>query len=159
MLVGLLLGGATVATVDRVAVRYQDQCRESSARWTLCRLVSIDQATPSLGGPQALEGYTTVRHDEGTVALALGIIGNVELAGVGHTGSARALQGGIVVSGPGQVDQAYALVLLSPQRKGGYDGPVNVTEGGFILFGNHWSIRPDGARLLLCNPQGECRDL
>lgn len=36
------------------------------------------------GGPQALEGYTYMAHRTGTTRLAIGLVGNVELAGAGN---------------------------------------------------------------------------
>lgn len=122
----------------------------------LGKLFGVVQRTPG-AGPQAVEGYTLVAHDVGTVGLALGTIGNVEVQGRGRTEQVRALQGGIVVSGPGRVDHAANIVLAGVQKHSDYDGPTDVGRVDYILFGNGWSIRPDGARLLLCDPQNVCR--
>jgi hypothetical protein len=150
--------GSTAGLTLPYAV-YPHVCRASGARWTVCGGFTITQPIASPGGPQALEGYTYVDHPSGTVGLAIGAIGNVEVAGSGAVTSARGLQGGIVISGPGVVDHASSLTLVAPQPTGGYTGPVNVRRADFITFSNGWSVRPDGARILLCDPNDRCRDL
>lgn len=120
----------------------------------------ITQQTDSIGGPQALEGYTLVAHDRGTVALALGTIGNVEQNGAGDVNRIASLQGGGVVTGPGRVHQWSALSLFQPRARRSapaYTGPVNIDRFDYITFDNGWSIRPNGDQLQLCDPRGICR--
>lgn len=157
--IGLFVGALAGLAAAPYAV-YPHACHSSGDYSIVCGAFSITQPTESLGGPQALEGYTTVAHPRGTVALAIGTIGNVELAGAGDVASARALQGGIVINGPGIVDHATSLFLAAPQRIDGYTGPVRINRADWITFGSSgWSIRPDGDRILLCDAQDRCRDL
>lgn len=128
-------------------------------RYCLGAASVVRQSTPSEGGPQALEGYTHVAHQTGRVQLAIGTIGNVELGGASGTvtDSARALQGGLVVTGPGYIERAVSLSLHQAKPKGDYTGAVNVKESIYIEFDNGWTIRPLGPDLLFCDPSGKCR--
>jgi hypothetical protein len=132
------------------------------ARWCLGTASVVRQEMPNpTGGPQALEGYTHVTHKSGTVALAIGTLGNVELGGASGTVTERAyaLAGGFVVTGPGVVNHPVTLSLGQPKRHGGYEGAMNVKDPVYIEFDNGWSFRPSGADLLLCDPGGRCRTL
>lgn len=129
-------------------------------RWCLgtSSVVRQDNAN-DIGGPQALEGYTIVAHKEGKVQLVLGTIGNIELGGASGTvvDVAAALNGGLVVTGPGVVQEAISLSLAAAKPHGSYKGPVNVKTSTYIKFDNGWRIRPSGPDLLLCDPSGSCR--
>lgn len=151
-----LLAQSAWTDISRV---YNHACRDSSNRWTVCGLFQMNQMQPSAGGPQALEGYTYVGHQTGTVGLAMGVIGNVEVGGPGAVTDVRALQAGIVVSGPGQIERAASLVLITPKSRGDYTGPVNVKEADYILFDNGSTIRPDDDGLILCDKRGRCHSL
>jgi len=143
----------------QISIKYQQSCmvKDKPTRWTLCGLFYVQQYAPSPdGGPQALEGYVELTH-EGHVDLAMGTIGNIEQAGTGSVNRAIALTGGIVVSGPGQINEAIALSLSPTRRKGGYSGVINVKNQIYISFDNGWTIRPDGADLILCSPRNICR--
>lgn len=111
------------------------------------------------GGPQALEGYTTIAHDRGLVKLALGTIGNVEMNARGDVAMVRSLQAGGVVTNDGRVQQWSGLYLSRPRAGEGYAGAVNVQRFDYVTFDNGWSIRPDGDRLLICDSKGICRGL
>ena len=154
--------GATCARAEsiwsEIGIRTRQNCTASQARWSLCTLFHITQSTASEGGPQALEGYTYVNHPRGSVGLAIGTLGNIELAATGDTKSARALQGGVVVSGPGRVEHATTLYLSQPKRRGDYPGPTQIERADYVTFDNGWSIRPQGDRLLICAPTNTCRD-
>lgn len=129
-------------------------------RWCLGAASVVRQDTPNAnGGPQALEGYTHVNHQTGSVKLALGTLGNIELGGASGTVTemAYALNGGLVVTGPGVVERAAALTLATPKRHGDYTGPINVKESLYIAFDNGWTIKPQGPDLLICRPDGTCR--
>lgn len=128
--------------------------------WCLGTVSVVNQMYPNAdGGPQALEGYTVVKHEIGTVRLVMGTIGNIELGGGSRTvvESAVALQGGLVVTGPGYVAHATSLSLVQPRAHGGYTGGVNLGRVDYITFDNGWSIRPDGDQLSICDPKGMCR--
>lgn len=152
-------GGAAQPTWTEISRIYQHTCRASTSRWTVCGEFTITQSTPSPGGPQALEGYTYVNHPTGVVGLALGTVGNVEVGGTGEVLDVRALQGGVIISGPGDVEHATSLMLMAPKPAGDYHGQVNVKRADYLSFDNGWSLRPDGDRLLLCDPHDRCRDL
>lgn len=131
-----------------------------NVRWCLGTASVVRQDTPMPnGGPQALEGYTIVAHKTGSVALVLGTIGNIELAGASGTVTEKAvaLSGGLVVNGEGVVNRPVALSLRQPVRFGGYKGPLNVKDPIYIEFDNGWTIRPNGPYLLFCDPFGTCR--
>jgi hypothetical protein len=144
-----------------IAINHRQDCmtKPPLTRWTLCGLFMVLQAEGSpTGGPQALEGYVEMTHlSPGSVDLAIGTIGNVEHAGSGAVRRIEALRGGVMISGPGRVQEAAALSLYQATRKGGYAGPVNVDRSIYIQFDNGWSMRPDGEALLLCDPHGRCR--
>ena len=148
---------AAQMTWTDIAIRYRQDCtHDLHARWTLCGLFYASQSDPAPdGGPQALEGYTVVQHDVGTVALAIGTIGNVELAGAGRTKEARSLQAGGVITGSGVTERWVGLAISQPQPADGATGRIERRE--YVAFDNGWSIRPDGARLLICDPQSQCR--
>lgn len=141
--------------------RYQQTCAEGRwTRWTLCGLYYITQSQPApSGGPQALEGYAVVQHRAGTVQLAIGTLGNIELAGAAGTETERAvaLGGGLVVAGPGHVAHATSLSLNQPHKHSTYDGPMSIDRIDYVTFDNGWSIRPDGDNLLICDPRDHCR--
>lgn len=133
-------------------------CTGISDLWRVCGAFRIEQTLPNPnGGPQALEGYVDLAHPFGDVKLAIGTIGNIEVSGSGHTIEARSMQAGGVISGSGIVDEWNSLVLAEPGRKAGATG--SVTKVNYIKFGNGWTIRPLGSRLLICDPNGNCRDL
>lgn len=139
--------------------RFNATCTDASV-WCLGLMSHVTQTTPNVtGGPQALEGYALVNHPNGRVRQVLATIGNIELKGAGATADARALQGSVVVNGPGRVDFATSLNLVGCVRQGGYDGPIDVGRCDYVTFGNGWSLRPDGDALLLCDPRGVCRPL
>lgn len=118
----------------------------------------IDQPVENrAGGPQALEGYTRISHTRGSVKLAIGTIGNVEMNARGDVETMRSLQAGGVITSDGRVKQATGLFLSKPVAGEGYQGPVNVDRYDYVTFDNGWSIRPDGKRLLLCDPENVCR--
>jgi hypothetical protein len=118
----------------------------------------IDQPVENpAGGPQALEGYTRLSHSRGTVRLALGTIGNVELNAHGDTTLVRSLQAGGVITNDGPVQQWSGLFLSKPVAGEGYRGSTNVKRYDYITFDNGWSIRPDGKNLLICTPANTCR--
>lgn len=57
------------------------------------------------GSIQGLEGYTKVSHNGGTTLLAIGTIGNIELAGTGTLSIARSLQAGGNTSAAGTITE------------------------------------------------------
>jgi hypothetical protein len=120
----------------------------------------IHQQTASLeGGPQAFEGYTLIEHDRGTVNIAIGTIGNVEQNGAGEVNDIRSMQAGGVVTGPGRVHHWAGLSISAPRARSDYKGAVNIERYDYVDFDNGWSIRPDGKRLLICDPKNICRPL
>ncbi|MBZ5560166.1 MAG: hypothetical protein LAO77_23155 [Acidobacteriia bacterium] len=134
----------------------------AGANATVCAQVKITQLVASPGGPQALEGYTLVAHDHGTVALALGTIGNVEIGGAGDVTEVAPLQSGGVFTGPGHVARWSALKLFRPRARTSdppYTGPVHLDEFSYLRFDNGWSLRGDDVQLYLCSPVGTCRSL
>ena len=137
----------------------QTICQAGSERWTICQMVYITATKPSEGGPQALEGYTKVAHQNGSIGLVMGTIGNVELSGASGTVTkdARALQGGFVVTNSGVVERASSLVLVQPKVGENYTGTANIKEANYILFDNGWRIAPNGSGLDICDPRGVCR--
>ena len=137
--------------------RYVQSCAGAQTRWTVCGMSLIVQREPSVGGPQALEGYTQVAHQSGTVGLALGTIGNVEVAGSGNTTEVRSMQAGGVITGNGSVQHWTGIALSRPQAVNGARGSIERYD--YITFDNGWSIRPDGERLLICNRDSVCRPL
>jgi hypothetical protein len=137
-----------------VTKRYAQSCTGGDTRWTLCSLSYIVQRQPSEGGPQALEGYTQIAHQSGTVALALGTIGNVEVAGRGRTTEVRSMQAGGVITGDGSVQHWSGITLSRPQAVNGARGSVDRYD--YITFDNGWSIRPDGEKLLICDRDSAC---
>lgn len=125
-------------------------------------VISSPLALPD-GGPQALEGWTTVSHDRGTTRTAIGTIGNVEMNARGDVTEIRSLQAGGAVTNDGHVGLWSGLSLSQPRAGTGlsggapYTGPVHIDRYDYITFDNGWSIRPDGAKLLICDPQHVCR--
>ena len=105
------------------------------------------------GGPQALEGYTYVAHPSGVTRLALGTIGNVEIAGAGATQEVRSLQAGGVISGTGPVGEWVGLYISLPRAA---EGQVQTYSP--IKFDNGWRFVAEGEALYLCPPRGAaCR--
>lgn len=152
-------GIAETFTPLAIRVLY-DQDAAATASSTVGVQSRMTQRVASPGGPQALEGYTLVAHDRGSVALAIGTIGNVEMNGAGNVGFIRGLQSGGVVTGPGRVGVWSGLFLSQPRARASappYVGPVNIERYDYITFDNGWSIRPNGDALILCNPLGNCR--
>ena len=124
-----------------------------SDRWTVGVQSIVEQHTANdTGGPQALEGWTKVQHDRGVVRLALGAIGNVEVTGQGEVDMARSLQGGGRVAPSSHVRHWSSLTLSVPTT-----GQVDRVD--YITFDNGWSLRPQGAALVVCSPQQVCRPL
>jgi hypothetical protein len=111
------------------------------------------------GGPQALEGYTTLAHNRGNTRLAFGVVGNVEMNARGTTTEIRSMQAGGVVTADGHVKEWVGLALSRPRAGEGYQGPVHIDRYDYIRFDNGWSIRPDGDKLLICDKAGVCRGL
>jgi len=124
------------------------------------------------GGPQAFEGYTYLMHPEGTTKLAIGTLGNVEVASAGSVKEVRTLQGGGVISGTGKVDRWVGLSLHRPRSQPGQIGsfePIVVEDPAAlttlrgtittdaIRFTNGWVFRPEGTSLQLVDPQGVVR--
>ena len=120
--------------------------------------ISSPVAVPT-GGPQALEGYTTIAHDRGNTRLAFGTIGNVEMNGRGTVTEIRSMQAGGVVTNDGRVKHWIGLALSTPRAGEGYTGPANIDKFDYIKFDNGWSIRPDGDRLLICDKTDVCRGM
>lgn len=105
------------------------------------------------GGPQALEGYTYVAHPSGVTRLAIGTIGNVEIAGAGTTREVRSMQAGGVISGSGPVDEWVGLYISLPRAQ-----PGQVQTYSPIKFDNGWRFVAEGEALYLCPPKGAaCR--
>jgi hypothetical protein len=160
LLVAGVIGGLTAradtAWTDMTR-RYVQSCSGAKTRWTLCGLSYIVQREPSMGGPQALEGYTQLAHESGTVALALGTIGNVEVAGRGQTNEVRSMQAGGVITGDGSVAHWSGITLSRPVPVKGARGSIQRYD--YITFDNGWSIRPDGEKLMICNRDSVCRPL
>lgn len=140
-----------------IAIRYRQNCTgDRQASWSLCALFYLAQTEPAPdGGPQALEGYTVLQHDVGTVAMAHGTLGNIEFAGAGRTKQARSLQAGGVITGSGVVEHWSGLYLSQPQASHGATGRIERRD--YITFDNGWSLRPRGEQLLICDPSGGCR--
>jgi len=161
-LVILFVLSSTVASAfTNLAIKRLEQyvCTDDTV-WCLGFMSRVEQHTPNFtGGPQALEGYTYLNHNQGRVRLAFGTLGNIEVHGAGTTSDARALQGGVVVSGPGRVSFGTSLYLVGCVKHGDYTGTLNVGRCDYVTFGNGWSIRPDGPALVLCDPQNRCRQL
>jgi hypothetical protein len=111
------------------------------------------------GSVQGIEGYVKLEHDRGNTKLAIGSIGNVENNARGTTTMVRSVQAGGGVTNDGTVQQWSGVFISRPVAADGYDGPVNVKRFDYITFDNGWSIRPDGKRLQLCDPDNVCRGL
>lgn len=103
----------------------------------------VRQITGTDGGPQALEGYTTV-DTRGSVRLAMGTIGNVEQAGSGDIVEVRPLQSGGVVTGTGRIHRWTALVLDKPKKMGGQPvSPEQLIDYRAIQFANGLHLRAE----------------
>jgi hypothetical protein len=131
------------------------------------------QAMPK-GGPQGLEGYVYVNHDEGNTRLAIGTIGNVEVAGAGTVTEVRSMQAGGIISGSGKVDRWVGIYLPYP---GGnqdqlttfnpivVDNPAaqTILRGTIttdrIAFSNGWTLQVQGNSLELIDSGGNKRHL
>lgn len=160
----VLLPFAAIGIADTLAplsigyfLRVHDDPRAFS---TVAVQAHITQRRASAGGPQALEGYTLLDHDAGSVRLALGTIGNVEVHGAGAVAEIASLQAGGVVTGPGHVGVWSGLKIVRPAARTSapaYLGPVNIDQFNDITFSNGWTIRTAGAGLNLCDPRGICR--
>jgi len=126
------------------------------------------------GGPQGLEGYVYIKHPEGKTRLAIGTIGNVEVAGSGAVTEIRSMQAGGIVSGSGRVDKWVGILLARPggkrDRVGAYhpivsDDPTGQTvlRGSIttdaISFSNGWSLHVQGDSLELTDSAGNRRQL
>jgi len=124
------------------------------------------------GGPQAFEDYTYLMHPEGTTRLAIGTLGNVEVAGAGDVTEVRTLQGGGLISGKGKVDRWVGLSLHRPSSGPGQlgtfapivaeDPAAETTLRGTITtdairFTNGWTFRPEGESLQLVDSHGVVR--
>jgi hypothetical protein len=124
------------------------------------------------GGPQALEGYTYMAHDAGTTRLAIGVIGNVELAGAGNAAEVRVVQSSGFISGTGKVKRwvgvsvhrpagaagkkvpFYPIVVSDPDAQTILHGTI-VTDR--IRFSNGWTLQPGGASMQLIDQRGVVR--
>jgi hypothetical protein len=124
------------------------------------------------GGPQALEGYTYMAHKTGTTRLAMGLVGNVELASAGNATEVRVVQSSGYISGTGKID---SWVGVSVHRPGGAAGkkvpfyPIVVSDPDAqtilhgtivtdkIRFSNGWTLQPGGASVQLIDQRGVVR--
>ncbi|XHS80433.1 hypothetical protein ACFJGW_10785 [Burkholderiaceae bacterium UC74_6] len=126
------------------------------------------------GGPQGLEGYVYIKHPEGKTRLAIGTIGNVEVAGTGSVTEIRSMQAGGIVSGTGHVDKWVGILLAHPggqhDRVGSYHPIVSDDPSGqtvlrgsittdAISFSNGWSLHVQGDSLELTDAGGKPRQL
>jgi hypothetical protein len=102
------------------------------------------------GGPQGLEGYVYLSHPTGTTRLAIGTIGNVEVAGTGDVQEVRSLQAGGVLTGRGRVGRWTGLMIAVPHK-------ADIREVVDIQFSNGWSLRANGDNLELWDTKGIVR--
>jgi Chaperone of endosialidase len=96
-------------------------------------------------GPQALEGYALVEHASGTTALAIGTIGNMEIAAQGATTLARAVQAGVIITSTGGGTDAACFDAEPAGRAFGGSGTFTngygLKVGTFGAgFGNKYSV-------------------
>lgn len=82
-----------------------------------------NQTVGTTGSIQGVEGYVKSSNATGTVALSIGVIGNIEHSGVGTLTFGRGVQGGAVLSGSGTVTSVTAF----------YAAPVNITGTGTAI--------------------------
>jgi len=124
------------------------------------------------GGPQALEGYAYLSHPDGVTRLALGIIGNVEVAGSGGVTEVRSMQSGGIISGTGKVDRWVGLMIGRPAGAAGAKVPFyplmvtdpdaqNVIRGTIttdrIRFANGWTLQAGPGSVHLIDERGVVR--
>lgn len=155
--IGLVVGtalvtAATCAGFTGLAIRYRidTECAAASP-WCLGLMSHVVQtvANPD-GGPQGLEGYVKVDHDTGIVRLPMGIIGNVEISGTGHTRDVRPVQSGGVFTDTGTVETWTAFTVSRPVER----VPGQLQEFVSFKFANGWRFIEQGEQLLLCPPGG-----
>ncbi len=83
------------AAIGRLDARFKTS---SATQFHVTGLFYGEQDTATTHSIQGVEGYALCSHGSGTVALAIGVPGNVQLTGAGTLTAGRGLQGGIVVS-------------------------------------------------------------
>ncbi len=93
----------------------------------------MQSAVNQSGGPQALEGFVQMTQT-GTTALAIGTIGNVQIAGSGIATEVRAVQGGVIFKGVGATGTGTDAKAFAAVMTGQSSSATTVFTNGYGFY-------------------------
>lgn len=146
--IGGILGAAKQTGAVAAANIYGFQsaiATNGTSGFSLNAYIYTDQNVGTSGSVQGIEGHTYTSHTSGTVALSMGVIGNVDNAGTATTTEMQAVRGGCQIHGSGGGTDASCYIATLTGRVGagsgtytnGYGLKVGTAGSGFT---NVWGI-------------------
>lgn len=127
-------GGAALTDVGRISARYYSTL---SSGFKVITSSYGNQTVATSGSIQGLEGFVHTSHTSGTVALAIGSIGNAEHTGTATTTVLRGMQAGVSIRSSGGGTDAAAYYAAPSGRVG--SGSGTYTNGYGLLVGSFGS--------------------